>query len=648
MKINHLVNILLNDISYHSILKLVMQITQYHRIQGSKGYLNASHYIQSILNENGEISTLHQYPADEKWENWSWITPISWDIKSGECWITKPITKKLCTFKDIPMSVLTHSKSADFEAELVDVEKGDKIDDYKSAKEKIAMITASPRKVFSFAAQEGVKGLILNPDLERAAKIGDDTTQYDGFWPIAENLSDVTLGFSISHRQARELREYLESEKDVRLQFKIDADFSTEVGKLHVLETVITGSDYPEEEVVIISHLCHPSPSANDNASGSGALVELFLSLGRMINSGKLPQPKRTMRFLWVPEFSGTIPWLKQFDDQRKINGRRILAVFNLDIIGESPVKIGTPLKISSPSIRTPSYLQTLLKHACECITNQKVESTNGHYHQFNFRMAPFEGGSDHIIFNDQYFSIPSVMLGHEDPFHHSTVDNVDKVDPIDCRNVIAATGSIAYGIAVSDDEFLKEILVYEFLEGIEKGLRHELSLKQNQEFTEIQKLRQTELLEKLIIQRMERILELDSDGRFKDELEYYSELVKVHFSRLLKSLGLYSKGKKREEIGKQKVNRNYSGPTSYKLLNRIDRSEQNQKKYLALIKDHWGGVVLEFFNLTDGKTSVDDIFLLLQTQYPIITYEDVLFLIKLFYEEELLNIPDSAKIFFE
>ncbi|MFX0151533.1 MAG: DUF4910 domain-containing protein, partial [Candidatus Hodarchaeota archaeon] len=409
MNIYQLVNILLNDISYHSILNLVTQIAQYHRIQGSKGYLNAAHYIQSILEENGDTSILYEFPADGKWESWSWIAPISWDIKSGECWLTEPIKKKLCSFKDIPMSVLTHSKSADFEAQLVDAGKGDKIDDYKNAKDKIAIITASPRRVFSFAAQEGVKGLILHPDLERAAKIGDETTQYDGFWPIVENLSDVTSGFSISHRQARELARYLESKEEVRLHFNIDANFSTDVGKLHVLETIITGSDYPEEEVVIISHLCHPSPSANDNASGSGALVELFLSLRRMINSGKLPQPKRTIRFLWVPEFSGTIPWLKEFDDQRKINRRRILAVFNLDMIGESPVKIGTPLKISSPSIRTPSYLQTLLKHACECIANQKVESRNGYYHQFNFRMAPFEGGSDHIIFNDQYFSIPSV-----------------------------------------------------------------------------------------------------------------------------------------------------------------------------------------------------------------------------------------------
>ncbi len=215
MKINKLLEVITDEFSIHSSMNVVSRLSQYHRIQGSKGYLDSAKYIQSVLLQNGIDSTLHEYPADGKSDNWGWIAPISWDIKSGECWLIKPVKKRLCRFIDCPMSVLTHSNAANFEATLVDVGKGDKSIDYKIAKGKVALITASPRGVFSLAKRHDVKGLILHPDLDRAAKIGDSTTQYDGFWPIAENISDVTSGFSISHKQARELKQYLKKEGEV-------------------------------------------------------------------------------------------------------------------------------------------------------------------------------------------------------------------------------------------------------------------------------------------------------------------------------------------------------------------------------------------------------------------------------------------------
>ncbi|GAG90158.1 unnamed protein product, partial [marine sediment metagenome] len=272
----------------------------------------------------------------------------------------------------------------------VDVGKGDRSIDYKIAKGKVALITASPRNVFSLAKKHDVRGLILHPDLDRAAKIGDSTTQYDGFWPIAENLSDVTSGFSISHKQAREIKQYLKKDGEVKVQFKIDASFSLDNGKLHVLEAEMTGSEKSDEEIIIIGHLCHPAPGANDNASGSATALELLLTLTRLINSGKIAPPKRTIRFLWVPEFSGTIPWLKKYDEQSNTKRGKIFAVFNLDMVGQSPEKIGTPLTIGSPSISTPSYLRAILKYASECAT-EYTENTDGRNYRLNFTLAPFQ-----------------------------------------------------------------------------------------------------------------------------------------------------------------------------------------------------------------------------------------------------------------
>ena len=636
MKINQLVEAFIGDLSTYSIMNYVTRISQYHRIQGSTDYLDIARYIKSSLKENDIESVLHEFPADGEWEKWGWIAPISWDIKSGECWLIKPIKKRLCRFKDQPMCVLTHSNPTAFTAAVVDVGTGDTASDYKLAKGKIALITASPRKIFTLAAKHDVKGLLLYPGLERAAQIGDSTIQYDGFWPIAETLSSVTSGFSISHKQARELKQYLKSNNDVKIQFKIDSHFSVEKGKLYVLETEIKGSEKPHEEIVIISHLCHPAPGANDNASGSATLVELVLSLHRMIKAGQIYPPTKTMKFLWVPEFSGTIPWMQEYDNQRNSTARKILTVFNLDMVGESPIKIGTPLTISSPSIATPSYLTAILKYASECVS-QQVDTMEGRSYQLNFMMTSFTGGSDHIIFNDRYFGIPSTMFGHDDPFHHSSADSIDKVEPLECRSAGAIIGAVAYGLACYEEQFLGEVTKLVYLEVFDELIRTELRLDQLEELSGIQKLRLWELLGQLVVKRIESTYELTQEEILKQGTDHFTKLIENHVNHIKSKLELMSEGQVQEEIGKSILQRNYQGPLSYKRLMKSDRHEYKQKKFDLISKKHWGGIVLELLNLIDGETCIEDIFLLLKIYYPQVTYADIIFVVKMFMEENIL-----------
>lgn len=635
MNINLLIETLSKEVSSQAIMNIVSRISQYHRVQGSNGFLEAAKYIQAILDKNGLETTLYEFPADGTWEHWGWVTPISWDITSGECWLTKPVKKQLCNYRNVPMSVITHSKACDFEASVVDAGKGDKAEDYEKAKGKIALITGSPRKIFNLVAKHGAKGLIIHPNSERAANLGPNAVQYDGFWPIAKNLSDVTSGFSISNRQANELKQYLEANEEVLVHFKIDAKFSVDKGKLHVLETEIKGSKYPLEEIVLIAHLCHPSQGANDNASGSATLVELILTLSRMIILGSLPRPERTLRFLLVPEFSGTIPWLKLYEDQR--NRRRIISVFNLDMVGESPVKIGTPLTINCPSCATPSYLKALLKKAASYVSEQKpVYDMDGRLYRLNYRLSPFAGGSDHLIFNDQHFSIPSVMFGHEDPFHHSSTDSIDKVHPLECKSVAIIAGAAAFSLSVVNSKFLNELLFFAFSEGIAAAIQHELRLEQ-EELTVHQKVRQTKLLERLILDQMRSILEFNPKSEIEEKLTYFLKVIKTHFSLIQSQLKIRSEEQGQEEIAKMKIKRNYDGPISYKRLERTDRSSEDKKIFLSLAKEHWGGITLELLNLADGSLTVEETFLLLKLHYPNITLNKVLSVVKLFQKESIL-----------
>ena len=69
---------------------------------------------------------------------------------------------------------------------------------------------------------------------------------------------------------------------------------------------------------------------------------------------------------------------------------------------------------------------------------DQAFFSPRGTRLRFNFRVAPFWGGSDHIMFNDSAFSIPTPMLGHGDVFHHTNLDTPDKCDPTEMKRIIS------------------------------------------------------------------------------------------------------------------------------------------------------------------------------------------------------------------
>jgi hypothetical protein len=638
MNLSQLVDIFTNEFSTQSIMDNISKISQHHRIQGSLGFLDSAKDIQSILNDNGVKSVINEYPADGKWNSWDWTSPISWDIKSGECWLIKPFKKRICRFIDHPMSVLTHSKAVDFEGILVDVGTGDKPSDYEVAKGKIALITAGPRNIFSHAAKHDVKGLIYHPNLNRAAQIGDMTVQYDGFWPVAENLSDVTAGFSISHAQARELQQYLKNNEEVKLHFKIDAHFSEENGKLHVLESSFIGKENPLEEIVIIAHLCHPSPGANDNASGSATLLEIVLSLNRMIQTGQIDHPKRTLRFLWVPEFSGTIPWLTTFDQERVSKGRKIISVLNLDMVGESPKKVGTPLAISSPSIATPSYLTGMIKYVSELVKTQKVVQ-DGWTYQLNYIIQPFAGGSDHLIFNDNYFSIPGVMFGHDDPYHHSSADSIDKVEPLECRSVGVISSVVAFVLGSSNQKYTKEILPYIFSEIIEESTLLEQRSNQSKGLTHLLQQRQRDLLLEISVCKVKSVLELDKDKILEEEVEYYVKMVEKHFEH--QNLVQKDFKEKEESVGisdKTIIRRNYVGPLSFKRIMSPNRSVAKQIKIGDLIQKHYGGIILELLNLANGEKNIEDIYLLLKASYPELIFDDISFVVNLLLEEEIIS----------
>ncbi len=100
-------------------------------------------------------------------------------------------------------------------------------------------------------------------------------------------------GFCMSHNQLQGL-------KDDTFEVMIDA--SLQDGHLSYGEFFIKGNS--DEEVLISTHICHPS-LANDNLSG----VAVATYLAQILNANK-KNLKYSFRFLFVPVTIGSITWL--------------------------------------------------------------------------------------------------------------------------------------------------------------------------------------------------------------------------------------------------------------------------------------------------------------------------------------------------
>ena len=462
MDIEKFLNDILGVVNGQRAWDWVAKISQYNRIQASNGYHDSLETIKEELVTLGFDDIEHfKSPADGETTIWGYPASYQWEIETGELWIEEPEKIKLCDFSDIPVSIVTHSKPCDITVEIVDIGTGDNKEDYERnvIEGKIILMCGPIYLNRPLIEESKAIGVIYYPDLRRT-RGNLDRRIYNGFFTTKERINNAKFGFSISYNQAMHLKELLKK-GPVKAHAHIKAEFLK--GNFEVLSSSIQGTEFPEQEIIIIAHLCHPLPSANDNASGAAGLLELARTFKYLIKNEIIDKPKRTLRFVWVPEFNGTVPWMKFHEDKM----RNVLACINLDMIGEHPSKIGQPFNVNFAPRSTPSILNDITSIFVKKIADHpKGIAINGTKNPMAYRLRSYDGGSDHFLFIDSYFGIPSLMLGHNDPNWHSNVDTVEYCDSTELKRVIAIALSISYVFSIFD-----QVLIKKFWPVVRQGL---------------------------------------------------------------------------------------------------------------------------------------------------------------------------------
>jgi aminopeptidase YwaD len=458
MNLNKLVK---DELSGSVAKSFVEQIARFHRIQASTMFHEAAEYVKDELLKIGLANAaIEQFPADGETKYWTYTSPIGWTVKTAELSLVEPEEKLIVRYEDVPQCLHTYSKATLPEgvtAELIDVGAGTKPKDYegKDVKGKFVLATGRAKLVHEQAVyKHGAAGVITDtityemPNVRESLDV-PDAHAYQSIWPTAEEQDKVTFGFSLSKRQGNQLRALLKKGKTVKLKAKVDAQLFS--GNEEVTTATIQGKQKPNEEIFLIAHLCHPKPSANDNASGSGLLLEIARTIMALINSGKIEPPARTIRLFWVPETLGTVAYLSHHED----TFNRFVAGINLDMVGQNQELCKSTLNLDRTPDSCPSYLNDYVYSLIEQSTKEFDMITSfGSSSTFRYNTTTFSGGSDHAEFANSTIGAPCVMLIQwPDLYYHTSMDTIDKVSEDSLKRVGWITTMAALTLANATDE---------------------------------------------------------------------------------------------------------------------------------------------------------------------------------------------------
>ena len=400
--------------------------------------------------------------------------PETWDAEMAELWIVKPYTRKIADLKEIAASLCSGSSTTDTTAELIYVGPGNREDFYagKDVKDKIVLVNGSPGGAQRLAVDKfGALGVVAyassHPEFD-PDEVGWSSIR------VVEGQKK-TFGFMVSTRMGNNLRDQLE--RGPKIEVRAVAKSQMVPYKEQMVEALIKGKDYPDEELVFTAHLYEgfAKQGANDDISGCVAILETARTLQKLIDDGKIPPLKRSVRFLFVPEISGTQAYIRKYPDI----ARRFFTNINEDMVGEGLIKNQSMMELIQTPASLPNYLNDVMRSLFEWVgttqrNNERNEaylpiwSPTGSRDPFYYVIDPYSGGSDHVVFADSGVRVPAVMLiVWPDQWYHSSGDTPEKSDSTQLKRVVflgaAAAVFLAGGGPAETERLIAEVSMRSF-----------------------------------------------------------------------------------------------------------------------------------------------------------------------------------------
>jgi hypothetical protein len=441
----------------------VGRLAQLHRVPASPGFHQAIEYVMDRARAAG-LGDVHieTFPGDGT----TWFGTLhgnrGWRVEAGWLDEVRPQPRRIISYDDVRLAVADNSESADVTVELVDVGAGTQRGDYagKDVRGKLVLCDATPSACHRQAVEElGAAGLVSYNSNQVSAWWRDDQDLIR--WGHLDSRGRRNaFAIMISVREARALQQRLARGERITLHAVVRARNDDSQG-YETLVATIPGSDAAAGDIVFSCHLDHEKPGANDNASGCAANLEIARTLTTLIDAGRIPPPVRTIRFIWPSEMTGTIAYLSKYPEI----AARIRAAVHLDMVGADPFITKSVLHVTrSPwSIATVTddveetfgryVVDGAMRAAGEGDMTRAIRARGGSKDAFWADITPYESGSDHWIYQEGGFAIPSIYLrDHPDIYIHTTGDLPDNIEPTKIKRSAFIAAASGYYLATMPD----------------------------------------------------------------------------------------------------------------------------------------------------------------------------------------------------
>ncbi|MEO7369003.1 MAG: endonuclease/exonuclease/phosphatase family protein [Gemmatimonadaceae bacterium] len=473
------IDALARNLSGERALETIKAISANHRTRGSRPFRGAAELIAARARGGGlDDVKIEEFPADGKIFYGTQRSRPPWDAEFAELWEMKRDGPQLRSARLItswakqPMSVAEDSESGDVTAELVDVGAGAAESDYagKNVKGKLILVSSQPADAVPLGvAKFGARGIVSYAQNQKTGWWGENTDLVR--WGHLDTFSPTkTFSFMVSPRVAKAFSTRLARREHITMHAVVRA--GQHPGAYSVVTAAIRGADekLSQQEIVFSCHLDHPNPGANDNASGCATILEVGVTLSKLIKTGTIPRPARTIRFVWPPEVEGTMAMLNSKPEWAK----RIRAVVHMDMVGAGPTNKSV-FHVGGGPASLPSFVYEVAqslgawvndatyKYAATGQSAYPLVAPTGGKEPLLAQLDEFDMGSDHEVYEDASWRIPAIYL-HDwpDRYIHTTWDTPDRIDPTKLLRagfIGAASGYFLAAMSINDTVQLRRVL---------------------------------------------------------------------------------------------------------------------------------------------------------------------------------------------
>jgi len=450
-------------------------LTGLHRVPATAAFDQAAQFVLQRAREYG-LAGAHseQFPIDGARHYGLMRSYLAWTVEEARLWEIRPQHILLGDWKTDPIHLADYSHSGDVETELVDVGNGASEADYsgKDVRGKIVLADGVLARVQELAvAQHGAAGIVSYMPNQTTAWSGLDTTVVR--WGHLDARQPFGFAFMVSRQTAEALRSRLRNGEHVILNAHVKATVGP--GYWTVVTGTIPGTDSTAGEIVYSCHLDHERPGANDNGSGCVTILESARVLAHLIDSGQLPRPKRTLRFVWGPEVEGTMAFLATHPEIKQ----RLRANIHMDMVGGDPFKNKSVFHVTGTPWSLPSFvtdvgtvfLDAIRTAASEYASGETPAETGivetraggqGTRNELIADVTPYSSGSDHDDYDSSTIAVPSLYLRDwPDIYIHTDHDTLDQIDATKLRRVALLGAASGYVYASITAQQLPTLLPF-------------------------------------------------------------------------------------------------------------------------------------------------------------------------------------------